>query len=74
MAPTMTVTVAPSAMTVTVTPMLMEETEPQQVDNEPHDSNPQDQLWVVDGLGLVESLQTLHSDGETQCNLELRRW
>ena len=55
------------AMTMTAA-MLMEKAESDQVDDQPHGAHPQNQLGVVDGLGLVEPLQALDSDGETERN------
>ena len=48
--------------------MLMEEAKPDQVHHQTHCPHPQDQFGVVDWFGLVEPLQALDSDGETQCN------
>ena len=59
------------AMTMTAA-MLMEKAESDQVDDQPHGAHPQNQLGVVDGLGLVEPLQALDRDGETERNLEDR--
>ena len=52
------------------TAMLMEKAESHQVDHQPHRANPKDQLRVVDGFGLVEPLQALDSDGETERHKE----
>merc|ERR1719420_1296165 len=51
------------AMTSSV---LVKQTKTDQIDNKSHCSYPQNHLRMVNLLRFVESLQTLHSDGETQ--------
>ena len=46
--------------------VLIEEAQTNQVHNEPHGPHPQNHPGVVDGLWLVETLQTLHSNGEAK--------
>ena len=50
-------------MTVTV---FSEETEAEQVYDEPHDPHIEDHLGVVDVFRLVKTFQTLHRDRETE--------
>ena len=50
--------------------MLMEEAKPDQVHHQTHCPHPQDQFGVVDWFGLVEPLQALDSDGETERHKE----
>ena len=50
--------------------MLMEKAEANQVDHQPHRAHPEDQLRVVDWLRLVEPLQALNCDGETERDKE----
>ena len=67
---TIPVPVPPSSVAVTVRTVLGEQAEAQQVDDQAQRAHHQDQLGIVDGLRLVEPLETLHGDGETEGHQE----